>query len=119
MHKVKDSNIFIPEFHKLVEVGSDNVWKTIDDYTVSKSDTLCVIPELNFGKYITSYEWEFINVTTNDVIKLNDSISNPFIAPTHKQLLTPGYYNIKFRYRLNGDETSVNEVVVDSAFKVK
>ena len=117
---IKNAYIFVPEYHKLIELGSDMVMNRDDirRYTVTPQDSLCVIPELGFGRYIEEYEWEFINVSTRKIIKLDGSISEPFIADINNHPLDPGYYDIVFRYRLSGNQDKVNEIRIDSAFKV-
>ena len=109
--------VFIPGFHHLEEFGVANSLSGIsaEDFTISDSDALCVIPDLSFSKAINNVEWEFINVTTGETIRLDRSVKEPFIAPTEKSPLTPGYYNIKFRYRLTGED-KINEIHWDSAF---
>lgn len=109
--------IFVPGFHHLEEFGvvTDITNVSLSDFVITDVDALCVIPDLSFSKTIEDPEWEFINVTTNETIRLDRSIREPFIAPDDKKSLTPGYYNIKFRYRLTGED-KINEIHWDSAF---
>lgn len=115
----KEDYIFVPGFHKLVTLDdekADNI-EDIKYYTITDEDTLCVIPELAYGKYIEDYDWEFINMSRpwEEPIKLN-YIKEPFIANNDKSPLSPGYYTIKFNYRLT-NEDKINTIVLDSAFK--
>lgn len=121
-HEVyRESYIFMPEFHKLVEFGSDRVAKEDDIkfFTITDEDTLCVIPDISFGKQIQDYEWEFINtsIPTYKSMKLENSINEPFIANGEAAGLSTGYYTIVFKYRLCDDPKKVNTIVLDSAFR--
>lgn len=109
----RDDYIFIPEFHELQEIKGDK----LEDYTISQYDALCVIPELPYGKKIDSFYWEFVNKSTSEVISLNN-IKEPFIANNHGSYLTPGYYDIKFNFKLNKDDV-VNTAELNSAFLIK
>ena len=118
----RDQYIFMPEFHKLVELGSERGREPEDLkwYTITQEDALCVIPELSFGKHIAQSEWEFINASKpfQPHIKPNRSVKEPFILHDKPSLLEPGYYNIIFRYRLT-NEDKINTVTLNSAFVVK
>jgi hypothetical protein len=109
----RDDYIFIPEFHELQEIKGDK----LEDYTISQYDALCVIPELPYGKKIDSFYWEFINKSTSEVISLNN-IKEPFIANNHGNYLTPGYYDVKFNFKLNKDDV-INTAELNSAFLIK
>ena len=114
----RNDYIFVPEYHKLVELGSErgDRKEDIKYYTITDDDTLCVVPELAFGKCIEDIEWEFVNVSSLERITIPGSIKEPFIANTAKTHLTPGYYDIVFRYRLSGED-QINTVVINSAFR--
>ena len=114
----RNDYIFVPEYHKLVELGSErgDRKEDIKYYTITDDDTLCVVPELAFGKCIEDIEWEFVNVSSLEKISIPGSIKEPFIANTSKTHLTPGYYDIVFRYRLSGED-QINTVVINSAFR--
>jgi hypothetical protein len=114
----RNDYIFVPEYHKLVELGSErgDRKEDIKYYTITDDDTLCVVPELAFGKCIEDIEWEFVNVSSLERITIPGSIKEPFIANTSKTHLTPGYYDIVFRYRLSGED-QINTVVINSAFR--
>ena len=114
----KESYIFIPEFHHLEEIGLDKTGdEKLDYYIVTDEDALCVVPNIAFGKYISEYEWEFINMSSpiKKTIKPKGSISEPFISPDTKSYLEPGYYSVVFRYRLT-NEDKINTITLDSAF---
>jgi hypothetical protein len=115
----RESYTFMPEFHKLVELGSErgNKIEDLKYYTITDDDTLCVMPDIAFGKCISASEWEFINMSspTHKSLTPGRSVKEPFIASNKNEALEPGYYKVVFRYSLsNGD---VNEIVLDSAFR--
>ena len=107
---------FMRDYHKLVELGKDTIYEDrhIGHYEVTDDDTLCVIPELAFGKHISGYVWVFRNESTGEEIKVKN-VREPFIANSDKTHLTPGYYSIFFRYRLT-NEDKINEISLESAF---
>lgn len=114
----REDYIFVPEFHKLVPLDNERLGRKeeIGYYTVTDNDALCVIPELSYGKYIAEYDWEFINASKpfQKPIQLN-YIKEPFITG-EKSPLEPGYYNIRFHYRLT-NEDKINTIELNSAFK--
>ena len=110
----RDDYIFMPEFHKLVPFIPKGGEHKLDCYKITNNDALCVIPKLSFGKYISEYDWEFINKSTGQVIKLKD-IKEPFIAATNESFLSNGYYTVVFKYRLTNEE-KINTIILDSAF---
>lgn len=113
----REDNIFIPQFHKLIKFGPleyDKI-KSLKHYTITDEDTLCVIPDLSYGKHIDGFDWEFINVSTGKTIGLKYT-KEPFIANNKPYPLEPGYYNIRFNYKLTNDD-KLNTVSLDSAFK--
>lgn len=116
----RDEYIFVREFHELVPIDVEKLDReeNIKYYTITDEDALCVIPELAYGKVIDSYDWEFINVSDPrmDPIKMK-YVKEPFISDTKSHLpLKPGYYTIKFNYRLT-HENKINTITLDSAFK--
>lgn len=104
---------YVPWFHHMEELVCDPI--DFNQYLVDDWDALCVVPSIGFGKHIEGAEWEFINVSDplKKSIKIEGSVREPFIAKNTKAPLDPGYYNIIFRYKLDGE---INEVVLDSAF---
>lgn len=119
----RNDYIFVPEFHELITFGQKPVNKKEDlsYYTITDSDTLCIIPDIVYGKCIKQFEWEFINNSslTAQKIELPKSIKDPFIINNKKRPLDPGYYSIKFRYRLSNDESNIHEIVINNAFLKK
>ena len=116
----RDEYIFVREFHELVPIDVEKMDReeNIKYYTVTDEDALCVIPELAYGKVIDSYDWEFINVSDPRMkpIKMK-YVKEPFVADTQShEPLKPGYYTIKFNYRLT-NENKINTITLDSAFK--
>ena len=109
---IKNTYTYIPQFHQLIPLGGD----TLLDYTISDDIPVCIKPDIKFGKLIKDWEWEFENASTLEIIKL-PSIQEPFVAPTRKELLPRGYYNIKFKYSLIDGQT--NEIRMTSAFLKK
>ena len=109
----RNDYVYIPEFHCLEEFGGDS----LNDYMIDDSETLVVFPLIDeksfkYSKNNIDIEWEFINKTNGDVIRLN-SILEPYIANTTKQHLSKGYWGIKMRYDLG---FGVKEVELNSAF---
>lgn len=104
----KNEYTFIPQFHDIQEITGD----TLADFMIGNDIPIFVKPEIKFGKFIDKYEWEFENASTLKKIHL-PSIQEPFIAGVEGDL-TPGYYNIIFRYSLV-DGTS-HEIKLNSAF---
>lgn len=90
---------------------------TKEGLTVYSNEALCVVPNMKYLRHLSEYEWVFYNASTLEEIKL-PSIKEPFIAPTDEkqQVLKPGYYDIKFRYKLSSDTNHYNEVSLSSAF---
>ncbi len=109
---IKNTYTYISQFHQLIPLSGD----TLLDYTISDDIPVCIKPDIKFGKLIKDWEWEFENASTLEVIKL-PSIQEPFVAPTRKELLPRGYYNIKFKYSLIDGQT--NEIKMTSAFLKK
>jgi hypothetical protein len=113
---------FYPQFHTIERIGG----MSIEDYTVTQHDSLCVIPEIHkgydryepfrYGHMIEHAEWEFINTSTNEVISHPSSSRQPIVANTNDKLMTDGFYDIVFRYRLGGEQ---RELRLDSAFRKK
>ena len=115
----RDDYIFVPEFHNLVPIDNDRNGRleNIKYYEVTDNDALCVIPELAYGKDIAEYDWEFVNDSKpfKEPIKMN-YVKEPFITTGTREPLEPGYYTIKFHYRLT-NEDKINTIELNSAFK--
>lgn len=113
---------FYPQFHTLERIGGN----TIEDYTISQYDALCVIPEIHkwgntyerfrYGHLIESAEWDFVNRSQNLVTSHPSSARVPFISSNNGKLLDDGFYDIVFRYRMGGED---RELRLDSAFRKK
>jgi hypothetical protein len=104
--------IYVPQFHYLEPMSTN----TLEDYKVGRNETLCVIPDAKFLKYISEYEWKFYNASTMEYIDLN-SIKEPIIADKERREIPVGYYDIIFRYKLSSDPSGqVHEIKLDSAF---
>jgi hypothetical protein len=111
--------IFVPEFHKLVDLYEnefgDKVGYYIDQYTA-----VCVKPSISINKPINTWEWKFTNQSKpwEEPIIPTVSIREPIIAPNAARLLTPGYYKVEFKYSLS-NEDQINTIVIDSAFVIR
>lgn len=115
----RDDYIFVPEFHKLVPIDNERNGRIEDIkyYEITDNDALCVIPELAYSKDIAECDWEFVNDSRpfDSPIKLSH-IKEPFITTGTRSPLTPGYYTVKFHYRLT-NENKINTIELNSAFK--
>lgn len=128
-HDIKNMNLniirndlgFYPQFHKLVLMNGN----TIDDYTISQYDAVCCAAEINnfdkiekfrYGHLIDAAEWTFINATDNSIVYHPASTKTPFVA-TKNNSITPGYYDISFKYSLTNGIT--DECKLDSGFRIK
>lgn len=113
---------FFYQHHYLEELGvgrSDNGYEyglSLDDYTITDNDTLCVVPDMKYSNItFEDVEWIFTNASTKEYRNVEyKSILEPFVGADVKKGLTPGFYNITFRYKL--DDTW-NEVTLNSAFR--
>jgi hypothetical protein len=114
----REDYIFVPEFHKLVEIDNERHGRmeNLEYYKITDNDALCVVPELAYGKCIAEYDWEFVNASRpfEEPVKLA-YVKEPFITGDGSPL-TPGYYNIRFNYRLT-NEKKINTIELNSAFK--
>ena len=101
----------------MIELGweSKSGDESLNYYTVTDNDTLCVIPDIGFGRYINEFEWVFKNESTKEEIVLPHSVKEPFILNTDPSPLKPGYYSIHFNYKLV--DGMINNVVLNSAFR--
>lgn len=107
--KIRDDYSYFPSNHHLEEIGGDK----LEDYIVSSKESIMVVPDVKYLKYVNDIEWIFENASTKEIVDYR-SIMTPNV--TYKEHpLTPGYYNIKFIYTLG--ETR-NEISLNSAFIV-
>ena len=108
---------YFPEFHYVQEISGDS----LEDYTIYDDDAICVIPllgdlkgePLKYGKYVNDVAWDFTNISTGYNISLDKSIREPFVSEKSEKLLTPGYYNITFNYKLGNED---RKITLNSAF---
>lgn len=89
---------YFSEFHYLSEMNYDKE----SLYNITDNDVVCIIPELPKGLYIDDWDWEFINVTRNEIIKL-PNYQEPYVADIKKSLLSTGYYDVVFKYKIGND----------------
>ena len=106
--KIRDDYSYFPSNHHLEEIGGDK----LEDYMIDSKESIMVVPDVKYLKYIKNEpEWIFENASTKEIVDYR-SIMTPNV--TYKEHpLTPGYYNIKFRYTLEDD---MYEISLDSAF---
>lgn len=112
---------FYPQFHYLELMNGDK----LEDYTVSQYEAVCCSAEINHGRknerfryshMIDEAEWSFYNPATLETVNHPSSSRVPFAA-SDKTSLSPGYYDISFKYSLtNGIK---DECRRDSAFRIK
>ena len=112
---------FYPQFHYLELMNGDK----LEDYTVSQYEAVCCSAEINHGRknerfryshMIDEAEWNFYNPATLETVNHPSSSRVPFAA-SDKTTLSPGYYDISFKYSLtNGVK---DECRRDSAFRIK
>ena len=118
---LRNEQIFIPQFHYLEPIDIDKGLGDISpkDFEIGYDETVVVVPDIRFLKNISEYEWVFHNASTLEDINLN-SVKEPIIAYTEQQKpLSPGYYDVIFRYKLSSEKTgpeAIHEVILKSAF---
>lgn len=119
---IKNHLGYFPQFHKLERIAGDS----IEDYTISQYDAICVIPEIHkygntyeqfrYGHMINDIEWSFIN-TSNDVIyNIPESARLPHLSSNDEQIVDDGFYDVVFKYKLGGKQ---NEMRLNGAFRKK
>ena len=119
---IKDHLGYFPQFHTLERLCGD----TIDDYTITQYDAVCVVPEIHkygntyerfrYGNLIDDVEWQFINKSDNIVIDYPESSVLPHLSSNDGQITSDGFYDVVFRYKLGGEQ---KELRLDSAFRKK
>lgn len=119
---IRNDLCFYPQFHYLEKMDG----ASIDNYTISQYDAICCAVEINngnkieplrYGHMIDTAEWTFTNNTDNSIVFHPSSSQQPFVANNSKKAITPGYYNISFKYSLTNGVT--NECKLNSAFRIK
>lgn len=130
-YSVISKDLFLPQFHKLVE---------LEDYRITQDDVLCVIPQLTFTSgELQKPAWVFTNDSTGETMEIKSkyldirvedgvkkqeefdspkstSILGPYISKFEQKQLDPGYYSIKFHYKLQDTEMVVEK---NSCFLLK
>ena len=130
-YSVISKDLFLPQFHKLVE---------LEDYRITPDDVLCVIPQLTFTSgELQKPAWVFTNDSTGESMEIKSktyeiqiengvevnkeidspkstSILGPYISKFEQKQLDPGYYSIKFHYKLQDTEMVVEK---NSCFLLK
>ena len=87
---------YFSEFYNMKELNGN----TIDDFTITDEESLCITINLKFGKYIKDYEWIFKNLTTGENYYPTMNVYSPFMTHENINLLSPGFYDIIFKYEL-------------------
>ena len=110
---LRDDLVYLPQDHYLEKLDR----RTLAGLSVMPYETIAVIPNIKYLRYIDSYEWVFTNASTLKTYKL-PSIKEPFVASNDPDApyLEPGYYDITFRYKLSSETSNINEVCLKSAF---
>ena len=63
--------------------------------------------DIEFGKYIKSYNWIFENLTNGNIYYPQLNVYSPFTSYEEVQILDKGFYSIIFEYELhNGTKKS-------------
>lgn len=94
---------FFPEFHYLEEMDGTKE----SNYNLSIDDTVVIIPELPLGSEISDIDWEFINTSNKEVIKL-PNFQEPYVAnTTNGELLSKGYYDVVFRFKIGNEQREI------------
>ena len=104
---------YFSEFYNMKELNGN----TIDDFTITDEESLCITINLKFGKYIKDYEWIFKNLTTGENYYPIMNVYSPFMTHENINLLSSGFYDVIFKYELyNGEK---REFKLNSAFYKK
>lgn len=102
---------YFSEFYEMMELAGDK----IENYSLFDDESICICTDLKFGRYITEYEWEFENASSGDIFYPDITTESPFVHPDKIVKLTPGYYNVNFKYKLTDGRENV--IKLNSAFK--
>ncbi len=114
----RHEKIYFPQDHYLAPIDRSSV----EALRVTPYETLAVIPHVKYLRQITDWEWNFYNASTkkDNIVKYNDgnaaSISEPFVSSQENGVLDPGYYDIKFKYRVSTEPSKIHELVLHGAF---
>lgn len=121
---IRDDLGFFPQLHYL-ELIKPKDTPSISDFSLNPYEAFCCAVEINdgdniidfkYGHKIEKNEWTIINQSdiNANTIEFPNSIRSPFIALNTKKSLSPGYYDISFKYSLDNGIT--DECVLKSAF---
>ena len=133
----RNDRIFYPPYHDLVEIcetPKDGTEPTLDDFTISQTDAICIIPTIDNGsvkgyeneysrplRYTlndgTSTNWTFYNVS-EDSTSVVPPYAQPVISDKYNKALEKGYYNIQFDYKLSTNGP-VHTIKRNSTIRVK
>lgn len=98
----QDTDMFIPLL---------NTYETLDSYTVSRADVICIKPLLKHVALGTEYiQWQFINATTGVTYvphasnsEVVGALQEPFFQDNLSAALPNGVYSIQLTYGMNGE----------------
>jgi hypothetical protein len=107
--------IYIPQLHLYTSL--EDLPATIESYTFSQTDLLCVIPQFKKNLKIEPVSWEYQNKTTLENIIVNKPVIKPLIADKKRRALSPGYWTVTMRYKLAGS-SEIHTLTKNSAFKI-
>ena len=93
---------FFPEFHYLEEINKNK----LSNYTITDEDVIAIIPQLPLGLSVDGWDWEFKNVSRDEIIQLPD-YQEPYINDLKESPLSTGYYDVTFKYRIGQDRKSI------------
>lgn len=102
---VRNDYVFCPGFYNSNILGGTKSYEnsnlSFEDFTVYANDVIFVKPQNRYSQLLDGNEWEFINMsnTGRKTLILNSTVE-PYIASNEKELLTPGFYDIVFRYKV-------------------
>ena len=106
-HVYKEEYTYMPKFHYLELLNGDDE----KDYWL-KDSVVVVSAELPCGYDVNGFDWVFTNTSTNESWNI-DKLQSPMVAK--ETLLSKGYYDVKFRYKLG---ESIHEVTRNSIFRI-
>ena len=94
---------YFSEFYDMTELKGNS----LSDYTINDNENLYMIMDIEFGKYIKSYNWIFENLTNGNIYYPQLNVYSPFTSYEEVQILDKGFYSIIFEYELhNGTKKS-------------
>ena len=109
---IKDEYVYVPQNHHLEEIGGNK----LQDYQITKYDTLMVVPDIKYLKEIEDSQWIVENISTkNSIEPIEIKYTNRPYLTDENRTLERGFYNITFKYLLGNKQ---QEVSLNSAFQV-